>query len=117
MTIRSDADGYDHLRAAFREAAQVTETVRIQILGIDGGNWDVDPRGREKDGGLDICGGRRVGADSVLDGTCGGLLLWRGGHAMHDGTRTERFNHDGVAMTLTWSPDNRRGSESPAEAS
>lgn len=117
MTTRNDADGYDHLRTAFREAAKVTDTVRIQILGIDGGTWDVDPQTREADDGLDICGGRRVSADSVIYGTFGGLLLWRGGHGMHDGSRTERFNHDGVAMTLTWVPDGRPSLATPAVSS
>ena len=104
MTARNEPDGYAHLRAAFQEASLVTESVRIDILGIDGGTWDVDPRSRESAGGLDICGGRQVTDDSTLVGTFGGQLLWRGGHTMADGARTERFNHDGVAMTVTWQP-------------
>jgi len=108
MTTSMDG-GYARLAAALDESNQVTDHVVITVLGARGGTWpfftgdhvqrDGSIRFGDQDGAS-----RTVTPDSSLVEEGGSMLAWCGGHTMPDGARTERFNHAGTAMTVTWSP-------------
>lgn len=104
--------GYSRLRAALDEAnaanGDATNAfVTVSVAGPNSRTWDqVTGDHVERDGRLHLGGGIIVRPDStILDADHdaeGGTLGWRGGHAMENGDRTERFTLDGTAMTVTW---------------
>lgn len=104
-------EGYMRLRAALDEAHAGSGVARITVLGAEGGTWNFKTGDHlDHDGVVHFGDFRRrvraVNPDSIIVGTHGGMLRWCGGHGMADGRRTERFTHDGVAMTVEWT--NRR---------
>lgn len=98
--------GYARLRAALDEAHTrpgVNNSVHIQILGENAGEWDLVTGDHvERDGTLHPGGGFVVFDDSTCVGTRQGAIEWRGGHTMPDGERLERFLVDRTAMTVRW---------------
>lgn len=104
--------GYGRLLAALDEAHEVNDHVAVTLLGGRGGTWAFFTGDHmDRDGAVHIGGGAPivVKPDSTVAYAHGGLLTWCGGHTMPDGSRKERFNLDGVALTLTWQDANAPG--------